>query len=283
MNYINCHGVMTPENLRQTIKFWSENSYQHIDSILSTYKINTQILSDNFKRELLRLKDVFTKINHECENIKNKNGIVLIASTFLNENKKFIQLLERLKCEGAGGFPLIFMNVYHYICEQRYINAILSKPDTDVNMLVSIRFEPFRNETMSCIYNHIYFWSVIGSMHPSLLLGIAPFESLVSQEAKQDLYEVRRRFNDIAYSLSDLKRPLHKNELYSLLEEFYSLNRNFLAMLTGILKCDSSIIQSTFIKALPEKFFNSVSHMIDEHLYAEKINDEFMGFFSKKN
>ena len=40
------------------------------------------------------------------------------------ENRRLINLLERMKFEGFGGYPYLQQSIFHYIYEQRYINAI---------------------------------------------------------------------------------------------------------------------------------------------------------------
>ena len=52
MNFINCSNQLSPDIMRKTVAFWSENSYQHISSLLKAPQGTTAVLQDEFKEKL---------------------------------------------------------------------------------------------------------------------------------------------------------------------------------------------------------------------------------------
>lgn len=275
MNYIDCGKILTPKAIKKTVCFWAENSYQHIEVLLATADKKIIVIPMRMEKKLKELYETFKTISEECEKSDNRKTIILLAGAFLNENKNFINILERMKSEVAGGYPPVFMNVYHYICEQKYVNAILSRPAVQTDNLINISFTPFSDNDLKCVYNHIYFWCIIASIHPGILLGNSVFERIIPVETKNDLMEYRLKFNLIAYDLSRLERPLKKDEISNIYNDFYNLNKCFLTMLSSIMKGDSSVIDVHFAKILPDSFYDSVNHMIGEHIYVENLKKDF--------
>lgn len=281
MNYINCKQTLTYELLEETIKFWSENSYQHIGVILNSHKNTDAILSNTFEKELTRLKNTFTDIYNSTKNIQNNRELSLISATFLNENQNFIKLLERLKFEGFNGYPILSQNIFHYIYEQRYINAILSNSTNDKNVLITLNFKPFKRSTLNCIYNHMYFWSIIGAMHPAILMGISPAGDVLPNALKNKLINIKNKFNAIAFMLSSIKRPISKKELSDIFINFESTNEEILQLLINMKNGKEEVLPAIFNTVLPESFYGALSHMISEHTYVKKLNKHFRQFFEK--
>ena len=280
MNYINCKKALTPELLEETVKFWAQNSYQHIGSILNSYTKDIPV-PNVFENELKRLKKVFTMIYDKCCNTKNTNELSLISAAFLHENKNFINLLERIKFEAFNGYPIISQSIFHYIYEHRYINAILSKNTPDNNVLISLYFKPFKDSTLLCIYNHMYFWSIIGAMHPAILLGISPANDVLPTALSNKLKNTTNKFNTIAFMLSSLEKPISTNELSDIFINFESVNDEFLHLLTDMITGKEKVLPDIFNTVLPESFYGSLSHMIAEHTYVNKLNKHFKLNFAK--
>jgi hypothetical protein len=167
MNYINCQNNLSPALMRKTIIFWCENTIQHISSLLSAFRGSGAVLNDDFLREIKEIELIFKSIFDEYSS--SKNNLPTRPAILFKTNTRFIKSLERLKFEGASGYPLLAQSIYHYIFEQSYINAIFGVSVPQNQPLITFKFAPFY--TNNCVYNQMYFWSVIGSMHPSLLLN----------------------------------------------------------------------------------------------------------------
>lgn len=281
MNYINCKQVLTPELLEETIKFWSQNSYQHIGVILNSYENTSAILSNTFKEELMRLQKAFISIYKKLDDIKNSKERSLILSAFLHENQNLIKLLERLKFEGFNGYPILSQNIFHYIYEQRYINAILSNNSKDANVLITLRFKPFKNVKLSCIYNHMYFWSIIGAMHPAILMGISPANEVLPTHLRNKLTNIKNKFNAIAFILSNQKKPISSKEISDIFINFESVNNEFLKLLIDMQNGKEEVLPDIFNTVLPESFYGAISHMIAEHTYVKNLNKYFKQYFAK--
>ena len=281
MNYINCKKALTPELLEETVKFWSQNSYQHIGVILNSYTNSDAILSYTFQNELVRLKNTFTDVYNKSNNIKNNKELSLISAAFLFENQNFIKLLERLKFEGFNGYPILSQNIFHYIYEQRYINAILSKTIPKSNILITVNFKPFKDTTLSCIYNHMYFWSIIGAMHPAILMGISPAGDVLPTALQKKLTNIKNKFNAIDFMLTSLKKPVSSKELFDIFINFETVNDEFLHLLTDMINGKEKILPDIFSSVLPQSFYGALSHMIAEHTYVKKLNKHFRLFFKR--
>lgn len=281
MNYINCKRALSPELLEETIKFWSQNSYQHIGVILNSYESSDAILSYTFQKELSRLKKVFENVYDKCKNIKNSRELSLISAAFLLENQNFIKLLERLKFEAFNGYPILSQNIFHYIYEQKYINAILSKNIPEENVLITLNFRPFKDTGIPCIYNHMYFWSIIGAMHPAILMGISPANEVLPTALRNKLTNIKNKYNAIAFMLSSLKRPVSSKELSDIFINFESVNDEFLHLLTDMINGKEKVLPDIFSTVLPESFYGALSHMIAEHTYVKKLNKHFKLYFAK--
>ncbi len=269
MNFINCSGNSSPELLRKTVIFWSENSFQHISSLLKSPNGTTAVLQPYFKEQLKGFYESFVSINQA---FKEKNMPNSSYVGFLRLNQSFINLLERIKYEGFSGYPILQQSVFHYIYEQRYINAVFGTRNAAGNVLITAYFLPFLNQSFNCFYNQMYFWSIIGAMHPSLIMGNNAFYNSINGYAKELLTEICNSFNRINFELSSLKRPIKKNALAEIFEEFKHLNITFLEFLKQIKQNSIKIFSTPAITRLPNDFYKTVDHMIAEHTLVDEIN-----------
>lgn len=270
MNFINCQNNISNEVMIKAVAFWSENSYQHITSLLKSTQGTTAVLQPYFKEELQELYEEFKRIN---QMYKNKNGrLIPKPAVFFKINGRFINLLERIKYEGFSGYPILQQSVFHYIYEQRYINAIFAVNNPVGNVLITEYFLPFQNYTYSCIYNQIYFWCIIGSMHPSLLMGNNAFYNAINGYSKEFLTDVCNRFNKIAFKLSQMKKPVKKGALAEIFLEFKELNSAFLEFLKLVKTNNPRIFTNPQNLRLSESFYATVEHMINEHTLVDEIN-----------
>ena len=270
MNFINCQNNLSNEVMIKAVTFWSENSYQHITSLLKSTQGTTAVLQPYFKEELQELYEEFKRIN---QMYKNKNGrLIPKPAVFFKINGRFINLLERIKYEGFSGYPILQQSVFHYIYEQRYINAIFAVNNPVGNVLITEYFLPFQNYTYSCIYNQMYFWCIIGSMHPSLLMGNNAFYNAINGYSKEFLTDVCNSFNKIAFNLSQIKKPVKKGALSEIFLEFKELNSAFLEFLKLVKTNNPRIFMNPQNVRLSEAFYSTVEHMINEHTLVDEIN-----------
>lgn len=269
MNFINCTGNVNVELLRKTVVFWSENSFQHIATLLKITNGTTAVLQPFFKEKLQYFENLFKKIH--CD-FKEKNMPNANYANFLKINREFINLLERLKYEGFGGYPIIQQTVFHFIYEQRYINAVFGAKNFAGNILITQQFSPFFNHTLNCFYNQMYFWSIIGAMHPSLLMENNAFYNAINGYSKEFLTEITNNFNAVNFKLSELKKPVKKSALKEIFKEFCILNKNFTDFLISVKQNSLKIFTSPFIIKFPASFYTAVEHQLNEHRLAEEIS-----------
>ncbi len=270
MNFINCQNNLSNDVLIKTVAFWSHNSVGHIDSLLKSTAGTTAVLQSEFRQELEEISAEFKKIN--AMYVQKSTRLIPRPAFFFKLNNKFINLLERIKFEGFSGYPVLQQSVFHYIYEQRYINAVFGVGNPIGNVLITEYFSPFQNNVFSCIYNQMYFWCIIGSMHPSLLMGNNGFYNAINGYSKEFLTDVCNSFNGIAFKLSQMKKPVKKAEIKEIFSEFERLNSSFLEFLK-LVKCNNPrIFTNPQNLRLTSSFYATVDHMIGEHTLVEEIN-----------
>ncbi len=270
MNFINCQNNLSNEVMIKAVAFWSENSYQHIASLLKATQGTTAVLQPYFKEELQVLSEDFKRINKMYT--QNNGRLIPKPAVFFKINLRFINLLERIKFEGFSGYPILQQSVFHYIYEQRYINAIFAVNNPVGNVLITEYFLPFQNNIFSCVYNQMYFWCIIGSMHPSLLMGNNAFYNAINGYSKEFLTDVCNRFNQIAFNLSQMKKPIKKAALAEIFSQFKQLNLAFLEFLKFVRTNNPRIFTNPQTLRLSESFYSTVTHMINEHTLVDEIN-----------
>lgn len=268
MNFVNCTGSLSPELMRKTVIFWCGNSAQHITSLLRSPMGTTAVLEDFFKE---KLKDYYERFTLAKENFEQRNLPIARYQDFLRINSGFINLLERIKYEGFSGYPILQQSVFHYIYEARYINAVFGTKNMNGNVLITTYFLPFLNNNIGCVYNQMYFWSIIGSMHPSLLMGNNAFYNAINGYSKEFLTEVCNRFNGINFALSSLKKPLKKSGVGMIFADFCRLNNEYLEFLKEIKQTSPKIFTLPATMRLPSTFYSAVDHQIAEHTLVSEI------------
>ena len=268
MNYINCQNDISPSLMRKTITFWCENSLQHIGSLLSAFRGSGAVLNEEFLRELKEIELIFKSVFDEYSS--SKTNLPTRPAILFKTNTRFIALLERIKLESVSGYPILQQSVYHYIFEQNYINAIFGVMVPLQTPLITVKFAPFYNN--NCIFNQMYFWSVIGSMHPSLLLNNSDFAAALNGYSKEFLRDIVNGFNGIGFMLSSLQKTTNKNKLLKIFENFQQLNSNFLSFLESALAGSARVYTSVSPQRFSDAFYKSVRHMIAEHKLVNELN-----------
>ena len=269
MNYINCKDICLPEDMRKAVEFWSANTVGHIETLLKLKGTSAAVMQPYFTKGLEESLYSFKKISrlYGGDNQKLSTKPQLLFA----ENRKLINLLERMKFEGFGGYPYLQQTIFHYIYEQRYINAIFGVPNETVG-LITVRFSPMGTFPLVCIYNQMYFWSVIGAMHPSLIMGNEKFYRTASLHTREYLTEITNRFNSVCFNLSSLKKPPERAELKKVFEVFCALNSEFLRFLKLIKAGGSGIYAAGSPTDMPQSFYKSLDHIIGEHTLVKELS-----------
>ena len=269
MNYINCKDICLPEDMRKAVEFWSANTVGHIETLLKLKGSSAAVMRPYFTKGLEESLYSFKKISHlyggDNQKLSTKPQLLFA------ENRKLINLLERMKFEGFGGYPYLQQTIFHYIYEQRYINAIFGVPNETVG-LITVRFSPMGTFPLVCIYNQMYFWSVIGAMHPSLIMGNEKFYRTASLHTREYLTEITNRFNSVCFNLSSLKKPPERAELKKVFEVFCALNSEFLRFLKLIKAGGSGIYAAGSPTDMPQSFYKSLDHIIGEHTLVKELS-----------
>lgn len=271
MNYINCKDICLPEDMRKAVEFWSANTIGHIETLLKLKGTSAAVMQPYFTKELEDLLISFKKINALYRK-KDAFRLPVKPQLLFSENRKLINLLERMKYEGFGGYPYLQQTIFHYIYEQRYINAIFGVQN-ESRGLITVRFSPIGNYPLICIYNQMYFWSVIGAIHPSLMIGNDKFYRSASLRTREYLTEITNRFNLICFRLSGLKKPPVKNGLKPVFDEFCRLNAEFLRFLKLIKENGSGIYAAGVPTDMLQSFYKSLDHIIGEHTLVKELCD----------
>ena len=263
MNYINCKDICLPEDMRKAVDFWSANTAGHIETLLKLKGASAAVMQPYFTKELKELLIRFKKINALYRE-KDAFRLPVKPQLLFSENRRLINLLERMKYEGFGGYPYLQQTIFHYIYEQRYINAIFGVQGENRG-LITVRFSPIGNYPLVCIYNQLYFWSVIGAIHPSLMMGNDRFYRSASLHTREYLTEITNRFNAVCFNLSSIKKPPKSAEIQKVFEVFCALNSEFLDFLKLIKSGGVGVYASGAPTDMQQSFYGSLDHIIGEH------------------
>ena len=267
----------------ETIRYWSKNSYQHIDVLLNSATPNKGILFDSFNNDLKRLYKTFQNIYNELDDVKRDTNVYFMVKRFLIANDHFIILLQRLKFEGFNGFPILYQVTYHILYEQMYVKEIFRPlmctgdvyPD---NVIINSNFRRMALGTnpLQCIYGQIYFWSIIGAEHPSIIMNISPNEmEQLPKKIINEFNDIANRFNKINYKLSCIYSKLNMMNLSIILKDFCNVNEDFLVLLDRF-KDSAENLPANVKNNLPKLFFAILEHIIKEHEYAKLLTEKIM-------
>ena len=268
MNYINCQNSVSPALMRKTIIFWCENTLGHISSLLSAFRGSGAVLNDEFLREIKEIELLFKSVFEEYSS--SKTNLPVRPAVLFKTNSRFIALLERIKCESVSGYPILQQSVYHYILEQNYINAIFGVVTPLNTPIITVKLAPFYNN--NCIFNQMYFWSAVGSMHPSLLLNNSDFAAALNGYSREFLRDTVNGFNAVCFKLSDLSKATNKKELSKIFKDFQQLNDNILGFLEAAYSGSARVYTSTSPHRFSDGFYKGVRHMIAEHKLVSELN-----------
>lgn len=282
MNYINCTIKLTDQLITDTIRFWSQNSFQHIDVLLNGYEGTGAVLYPSFQSTLKSLSTGFNDAFTQTDTIKNSKELKVLLKYFLDLNTQFIELLQRLKFEGFNGYPVLYETVYHFIYEQEYIAELFKQlgltPNQKVtSVLINAFFKKANNyrTVLECIYSHIYFWSLIGAEHTSIIETVSPAEDALPAETKQILMDYNNRFNSINFQLSNAYSTLNEVTLCKIFKEFEETSNSFLMLLNDFKSPNSKLFPASIKSQLPSLFGDVSEHLINEHTYIASLCEDF--------
>lgn len=280
MDYINCIDKITKKIILSTLNFWSINSYQHIDVIINGHGGTGAILYPQFVKELKTLSNTFKSIEKSSNPDKIFNGdLIALTKKYITTNNNFIKILERLRFEGFNGYPVLYQTVYHFLYEQLYTNKLLepihSMPKAEpITSIYKLNFQQSLHNaiTIKCIYTQMYFWSLIIGQHPSIIITIPGASKELPNSVKESFVDITTKFNKINFDLSNIYNNLSKQELYKIYRDFMISNDEFLDILNDIKEKNPP---------LPELFYGTLNHVIDEQMYVDSLLYDFKSFFAK--
>lgn len=153
-----------------------------------------------------------------------------------------------------------------------------SKGPEDVVIQAKFRKMGLGNSPLDCIYGHMYFWSLIGAEHPSIIMNVTPTEkSQLPEVTIEKFYEFRDRFNGCAYQLSSIFEDLDQKNLREVYKDFKKYNEDFLAFLEAF-KEDPKYLPKELKGSLPDLFYGTLDHIIEEHEYVLALCEKFQHY-----
>lgn len=254
----------------EAIAFWATNSAQHIQVLLVSPQSVGAILYPSYNRKLESLAQDFQRIANEIECTYPRNDRRLTAE-FLQKNSEFICLLQRLKFEGYNGFPTLYQAVLHFIYVAEYANDIIQavRPratygEPSVLYQMQMRRKGVGNTPLECCYGQMYFWSIVGAQHPSILMTVTPDEEAALPKTTRDGFTYFiNRFNSINYELSNKYPKLNRKDLREINSVYLETYREFLNFLLCF-KGDDALLPYSLRKCLPRIFFELLDQIIHE-------------------
>lgn len=288
MDVINCTDNFSERLVLDTIRFWSENSYQHIEVLLNSATPQGPYLYKDFEKDLKLLFKKFKGYYKDTDTTNSLTELIFLMNNFLHTNDYFIKVLEKMKFEGFNGFPDAYQTVYHFLYEQRYIKELFRPieytPGIDpASVVIHAHFKKLGLgiTPLECIYNQMYFWCIIGAEHPSIIGGVSPAEEMLPKTTKNLLLKVTKEFNNIAHQLSSVYANLSEDNLRIILREFTTVNKEFLKLLEKFDEKNSQYLPDSIKKQLPKLFFGVLEHIEDEHKYALHLAKRFEKYLNK--
>lgn len=279
--------------LLEAIKFWSENSYEHIEVIQAASGPAGAILYQDLASQLETLHKSFKSIYDRLNKDYTKEDPAKVIVEFLTTNDKLIETFQRIKFEGLNGFPILYEAAYHFLYEQLYINQIfkgvaINKSYPPKNVLINGEFRGIGlgNSVLECIYGQMYFWSLIGAEHPSLLMNVTTTEmDQLPKYTIERMITITNDFNNINYLLSQNYEKMNMKNIIPIFNKFKGLNEEFLGLLKEM-QVDPEYLPHALKSKLPKLFFGVMDHIMDEHTYVLSLCfkiDTYLGTGPKLN
>ncbi len=279
MDYISCTKQNSNKIVNMTLEFWIINSMEHITVILNSQQENGILLPDTFRSELTEISEKLSKVLTEVKKnyLINPRNLIL---NFLNINRHFINILERMKFEVINGMPFMYQFGIHLIYEQEYASEIF-KMSTSIPSskkcpsypVIKFNSPLLSGSVMYCICSSIYFWSIIAAEHADFLINLIPNP----YGADNILNSYRIKFNNICYIISEMKE-ITNSELYAVVQNFSKYSN---ILLNLIYEVYGTGVTDKLFDTSPEYPNAIIKHIANEHLYIKSICEDFEIYLKK--
>lgn len=283
MEYISCTKPNSNKIVNMTLEFWIVSSLEHIAVILNSQQENGISLPESFRSELTALSEKLSEVLTEVKRnylISPRNLIL----DFLNVNRFFINILERMKFEVINGMPFPYQFVIHLIYEQEYASEIF-RMNTSIPSsnkcpsypIIKFNAPMFSGSVIYCICSSIYFWSIIAAEHTDFLTNLIPMKVKNSYGAEHILNSYRSKFNNICYIISEIK-DMTNDEIYAILQDFSKYSNTILSLIYEVY---GTGITDKILDTSPEYPNNIIKHIANEHLYIKALCEDFEKYLKK--
>ena len=280
MKYLTCGANGTVEEAMNTIQFWSENSFQHIDTLLAQNG-ESEYFNKNIENQLSNISKEFKGYYKSSKSRNQLMQINKLMKEFVSTNSNLIEIFQRLKFEGLNGYPLLYQEIYHFIYEQLYINCLFKnyvaiKPMTNTSVIINAIFneKQYYKNKMHCTYSTLYFWSLIGAEHSSIIETSIPNGMMLPKKTKDMFLKFKQDFNTMNFDLSQMYDDMNKTKLDMIERKFLKLNKEFLEFLNAIKTQNALLFPNLENISIPSMFDGLLEHIISEHKYIKEIFKE---------
>lgn len=260
MNYLNCKDRIAPNEMKLAAAFFSGLSGEHAELLLES-----GMLAPPFYQETESIRDGFLNLKQGYSSSESS----VRPDALLNQNRKFIELLEKMKFEVCGQ-PLFRQKIFHIICEQRYINTAFGTRQNTCGM-ISVAFKPMQGFPLTCICNQMYFWGGCAAEHPELLLCHEDFKDIINGKTAERLGRISRCFTELCFEISALKPPLRTAAVTELFIRFNQTNNEFLGFLLHAKSGSPAVYSRSPAGKLPRAFYSELRHITSEHQHIKTL------------
>ncbi|OON97826.1 MAG: hypothetical protein ATN36_02625 [Epulopiscium sp. Nele67-Bin005] len=252
-----------------TLKFWANNSYEHVEIIQSAHNAVGATLEPMFAEQLQRLYQEFDTVNMNILYNQYPSNFSELFDKYLTANKEFLALLESLKFEGYNGYPSLYETVQHIIFEQLYTHQVLMNSNFPTNFELNLEIDPNMfttelNSQVTDLKGAMYFWSLIGAEHTSIISTASQFDDNLPDITKNILAYFRTTFNSFNYVLSNPEAS-YVGYINVLADNFVEVNVQFLSVLNNFKNSNSTLLPNTIKVTLSPLFGLVLNHIIREH------------------
>lgn len=260
MNYLNCKDRILPGDMKLAAAFFSGLSADHAELLLESGK-----LAAPFYQETENARDRFSELKQSYSSPETAAR----PDALLNQNRKFIELLEKMKFEACGQ-PLFRQKVFHIICEQRYINTAFGTRQNACGM-ISVAFRPLQSFPLTCLCNQMYFWGSSAAEHPEQLLCHEDFKSIINGKTAERLLRISRCFTELCFETAAVNPPLRTAAVTELFIRFNQANNEFLGFLLHAKSGSPAVYSRSPAGMLPRAFYSELRHITSEHRHIKTL------------
>lgn len=264
MNYLNCRERITPQETKHAAAFFSGLSAEHAELLLESGRLN-----EFFCHELEGFKERFLSLR---QSYSSGAADTSRREALYGQNRKFTEMLERLKTE-ASGDPFFRQEVFHIICEQKYIGAAFGMRQNPTG-LISVAFGLLPPFPLTCLCNQMYFWGGAAAGHAASLLCREEFKAVINADTSKRLSELSGRFSALCFEIASMKPPLKAPATSELFRRFDKANDEFLGFLLHAKSGSPAVYGRSPAGRLPSVFYIKLQHITSEHRYIKTLCEE---------